>query len=69
MAKGYSGRSYGGRGYGSGGGFKASGSSGSSSRGVSAARLHQKSGSGNTFGGYTKVDRGDGTFRMRKTGR
>ena len=37
--------------------------------GVSAARLHQKSGASNTFGGYTKVNRSDGTFRMRKTGK
>ena len=39
------------------------------SSGVSAARLHQKSGASNTFGGYTKVNRSDGTFRMRKTGK
>ena len=39
------------------------------SSGVSAARLHQKSGASNTFGGYTKVSNSDGTFRMRKTGK
>jgi hypothetical protein len=36
---------------------------------VSAARLHQKSGASNAFGGYTKVGNSDGTFRMRKTGK
>ncbi len=43
--------------------------SNSSTRGVSPARLRQKSGPGGTFNGYTKVNRGDGTFRMRKSGR
>ncbi len=42
--------------------------SNSSSEGVSAARLHQKSGSSNSFGGYTKVNKGNGTFAMKKTG-
>ncbi len=43
-----------------------SGSRTSASTGrVSAARLHQKSGSSNAFGGYTKVNNPDGTFRMR----
>lgn len=37
------------------------------SSGVSAARLHQKSGASNAFGGYAKVNRSDGTFRMRKS--
>lgn len=46
-----------------------SGKSGSSSSGVSRARLHQKTGSSNSFGGYTKVAKTDGTFRMRKTGK
>jgi hypothetical protein len=35
-------------------------------RGVSDARLHQKSGSSNSFGGYTKVNHGNGTFSMKK---
>ncbi|WP_377639297.1 hypothetical protein [Oryzobacter terrae] len=38
-----------------------------SSKGVSAARLHQKSGSRSSFGGYTKVNHGDGAFTMKKT--
>lgn len=41
----------------------------SSSRGVSAARLSQKSGSRSAFGGYTKVNKGNGSFTMKKTGR
>ncbi len=41
---------------------------GSSSKGVSAARLNQKSGSGNSFGGYTKVNQGNGNFTMKKSG-
>ena len=56
------------------GGFRRSGSystgkTRAASSGVSAARLHQKSGASNTFGGYTKVSNNDGTFRMRKTGK
>ena len=47
----------------------AGGKTGSTSRGVSPARLHQKSGSSNAFGGYTKVSKSDGTFRMRKSGK
>lgn len=43
------------------------GKSGSGSRSVSSARLHQKSGSNNAFGGYTKVSNTNGTFRMRKS--
>lgn len=43
--------------------------SGSSSDAVSSARLHQKSGSSHAFGGYTKVNNSDGTFRMRKSGK
>ncbi len=35
---------------------------------VSPARLHQRSGAGNAFGGYTKVNNGDGTFTMKKSG-
>lgn len=42
---------------------------GSSTRGASAARLHQKSGPSHAFGGYTKVNNTDGTFRMRKSGK
>lgn len=38
-------------------------------RSVSAARLHQKSGSGNAFGGYMKVNHSNGTFSMRKSGK
>ena len=67
MAKGSGGGSSRGGGYGAGG--KGSSRSGSVARGVSAARLHQKSGASNAFGGYTKVNRGDGTFRMRQTGK
>lgn len=44
------------------------GKSGSSAGGVSSARLHQKSGPNNAFGGYTKVNKGDGSFRMRPSG-
>ena len=51
------------------GGAGSSNSSNSSFRDVSAARLDQRSGSNNSFGGYTKVNRGDGTFRMRPTGK
>lgn len=40
-----------------------------SSRGVSPARLSQKSGTRNSFGGYTKVNKGNGSFTMKKTGR
>lgn len=52
------------KGSGRGGGGKSS----YSSKGVSAARLHQKSGTSNSFGGYTKVNKGNGTFTMKKTG-
>lgn len=56
------------------GGSRTSGSSSTgktrtASSGVSAARLHQKSGASNAFGGYTKVSNSDGTFRMRRTGK
>ncbi len=34
---------------------------------VSSARLHQKSGAVNAFGGYKKVDHGNGTFSMKRT--
>lgn len=44
------------------------GKSGSPAGSVSPARLHQKSGSNNAFGGYTKVNNGDGSFRMRPSG-
>ncbi|MBC9225864.1 hypothetical protein GL325_05985 [Aeromicrobium sp. 636] len=40
-----------------------------SSRGVSATRLSQKSGSRYASGGYTKVNKGNGSFTMKKTGR
>lgn len=40
-----------------------------SARGVSSARLHQKSGSSNAFGGYAKINNGNGNFRMRKSGK
>lgn len=39
----------------------------SRSTGVSAARLHQKSGTSNSFGGYTKVNNGGGSFTMKPT--
>jgi len=39
------------------------------SRGVSLARLSQKSGISNSFGGYTKVNLGSGKFIMRKIGK
>ena len=45
------------------------GGSGSSPKQVSSARLHQKSGSSHAFGGYTKVNKGSGEFRMRPTGK
>jgi hypothetical protein len=64
VAKGYSSRGSSSRGSSG----RSGRSSGSSSRGVSAARLSQKSGPRNAFGGYTKVNRGDGTFRMRPSG-
>jgi hypothetical protein len=41
--------------------------SGKPSHGVGAARLHQRTGTSNSFGGYTKVRRIDGSFTMRKT--
>ena len=40
----------------------------SSAKSVSAARLHQKSGTSNSFGGYTKVNQGNGSFTMKPTG-
>lgn len=48
---------------------KANANVAAASLGVSAARLHQKSGSSNAFGGYTKVHQPDGTFRMRRAGK
>lgn len=47
----------------------ASGSGSGSGKNVSSARLHQKSGSSNAFGGYTKVNKGGGNFTMKKTGK
>ena len=44
-------------------------SSGKSGSGVNSARLHQRSGSNNSFGGYTKVNNGGGKFTMRKAGK
>lgn len=40
----------------------------SSTRKVRSARLSQKSGTRNAFGGYTKVNKGNGSFTMKKTG-
>ncbi len=57
------------RGYGSSRGYSSRSGGRSSSRGVSSSRLHQRSGSSNAFGGYAKVQRGDGSFRMRPTGK
>jgi hypothetical protein len=36
---------------------------------VSPARLSQRSGSSNAFGGYAKVNYGSGTYRMRPSGK
>lgn len=41
--------------------------SGKPSHGVGSSRLHQRTGTTNAFGGYTKVRRSDGSFTMRKT--
>ncbi len=41
----------------------------SSGRSISAARLSQRSGVSNSFGGYTKVNYGNGSFRMRPSGK
>lgn len=41
----------------------------STSRGVSQARLSQKSGTRHSFGGYTKVNKGNGNFSMQKSGK
>lgn len=46
-----------------------SGRSSSSTKTVSSARLSQKSGTNNSFGGYTKVKLGNGEFTMKKSGR
>jgi hypothetical protein len=53
---------YGGRRHG------ATGAAGAS-KGVSAARLSQKSGAANAFGGYAKVKHANGTFSMKRAGR
>jgi hypothetical protein len=42
---------------------------GASSRNASSARLQQKSGSNNAFRGVAKVNHGNGSFSMRKTGK
>lgn len=39
----------------------------STTRNVSSSRLQQKSGTRNSFGGYTKVQTTSGSFRMRPT--
>lgn len=44
------------------------GNASSSPHRVSEARLSQKTGSQHSFGGYTKVTIGHGSFRMKKTG-
>jgi len=41
---------------------------GNPSKGVSSARLHQKCGFSRPLGGYTKVNRGNGSFTIKKTG-
>lgn len=46
-----------------------SGKASKAPRGVSQARLSQKTGVRNAFGGYTKVRNGNGSFTMRKTGK
>jgi hypothetical protein len=43
--------------------------SGKSSKGVSQVRLSQKTGSANSFGGYTKAKRSNGSFTMKKSGK
>ncbi|MCC3300680.1 hypothetical protein [Arthrobacter sp. zg-Y895] len=43
------------------------GKAGNTPRTVSPARLQQKSGTTNAFGGYEKVQHSDGTFSMSKT--
>jgi hypothetical protein len=40
-----------------------------SAHGVRAVRLSQKSGSRYAFGGYTKVNKGNGSFTMKKAGK
>jgi hypothetical protein len=40
-----------------------------SPRRVSQARLSQKAGTRNAFGGYTKVGTGNGSFTMKKIGK
>ncbi|MBP3195139.1 MAG: hypothetical protein J6M05_05685 [Cardiobacteriaceae bacterium] len=42
-------------------------SSSSGGRSYSSARAHQKCGSSNSFGGYTKVKHSNGLFSMQKT--
>lgn len=43
------------------------GASGQRPNAVSPARLHQQTGTANSFGGYTKVNHNNGSFSMRKT--
>lgn len=40
--------------------------SGKAGKTVSSARLGQKSGTSHSFGGYTKVNLGNGNFMMKK---
>ncbi|MBP3043001.1 hypothetical protein KKR91_08285 [Arthrobacter jiangjiafuii] len=48
---------------------KGAGKANTTPRTVSPARLEQKSGKANAFGGYEKVKHSSGTFSMRKTGK
>jgi hypothetical protein len=41
----------------------------SSGKSVPAARLSQKSGKSNSYGGVTKVNHGNGSFSMKSTGK
>ncbi len=49
------------------GSSRVNGRSMGSSKTVSSARLSQKSGTSNSFGGYTKINLGNGNFTMKKT--
>ena len=52
--------------------YRSSGNTGKSSssfRTVSPARLSQRSGASNSFGGVTKQNHGNGTFSMKKLGK
>jgi hypothetical protein len=56
-----------GKGKSSGGGSSRPSGSSSSRGGVSQSRLSQRSGTSNSFGGYTKVNNGGGNFSMKPT--